>query len=325
MAETEKALVTGGAGFIGSHLVARLLDEGHPVAVIDDLSAGKLRNLDQRATFYHADITSPAVQDIINREQPDILFHLAGQTSVRHSSRDPVQDAQTNVIGALRLLEAVRRSGVDKVIYSSTGGALYGDPETVPCTEDTPILPLSPYGMSKYLAEQYVELYGRRYRLHYTILRYGNVYGPRQDPYGESGVVAIFTEAMLKGESPTIYGDGEQERDFVYVSDVVEANLKAMTRGDDEVFNIGTGQGASVNQIFKTLREITGCNLDAQHAAVRTGEVRRISLDCARANRRLGWSPQVGLREGLEQTAAFFQDSTGTGNPGIFTNRRNTA
>ena len=312
MAETEKALVTGGAGFIGSHLVNRLLDEGHQVAVIDDLSAGKLRNLDHRATFYHGDITRPTIQDIISREQPDILFHLAGQTSVRRSSRDPVQDAQSNVIGTLRLLEAVRRSGLDKFIYSSTGGALYGDPETVPCTEDTPILPLSPYGMSKYLAEQYVELYGRRYRLHYTILRYGNVYGPRQDPHGESGVVSIFTEAMLQGKQPTIYGDGAQERDFVYVGDVVDANLKAMTRGDDDIFNIATGQGTPVTQIFQTLREIIGCRLDAEHAAARAGEVYRISLDCTRANRRLGWSAQVNLREGLEQTADFFRDAAWT-------------
>ena len=312
MAETEKVLVTGGAGFIGSHLVNRLLDEGHQVAVIDDLSAGKLRNLDHRATFYHGDITRPTIQDIISREQPDILFHLAGQTSVRQSSRDPVRDAQSNVIGTLRLLEAVRRSGLDKFIYSSTGGALYGDPETVPCTEDTPILPLSPYGMSKYLAEQYVELYGRRYRLHYTILRYGNVYGPRQDPHGESGVVSIFTEAMLQGKQPTIYGDGAQERDFVYVGDVVDANLKAMTRGDDDIFNIATGQGTPVTQIFQTLREIIGCRLDAEHTAARAGEVYRISLDCARANRRLGWSAQVSLQEGLEQTAAFFRGAAWT-------------
>ena len=312
MTETKTVLVTGGAGFIGSHLVSGLLDEGHKVAIIDDLSSGKLRNLDHRATFYHQDITRPTVQDIIHREQPDIVFHLAAQTSVSRSNQDPVQDGQSNVIGTLRLLEAIRRSGVDKIIYSSTGGALYGNPATVPCPEDTPIRPLSPYGLSKYLAEQYVELYGRRYQLNYTILRYGNVYGPRQDPHGESGVVAIFTQAMLRGKQPTVYGDGDQERDFVYVSDVVDANLKAMEEGDDQAFNIGTGQGTTVNQIFQVLRSIIGYRWDAEHLAIRPGEVYRISLDCTRAAKELGWSPKVSLQEGLEQTAAFFREAAET-------------
>ena len=307
MAQVKTALVTGGAGFIGSHLVDRLLEEGHKVAVIDNLSTGKLKNLNSGATFYHMDITNPSVQDIFQREQPDVVYHLAAQISVSESTKDPVKDGETNVIGTLRLLEAVRRSGIEKFIYSSTGGALYGDPETNPCSEQTPIIPLSPYGLSKYLAEQYIELYHRLYHLNYTILRYGNVYGPRQDPHGEAGVVAIFSQAMLDGKQPSIFGAGDQERDFVYVGDVVDANIRAMKKGDGQAFNIGTSHGTNVNRIYDSLKDIISFKWDAEHRTARPGEVYKISLECDKALRELGWSPQVSLDEGLDRTAEFFR------------------
>jgi UDP-glucose 4-epimerase len=307
MAEQKTALVTGGAGFIGSHLVDRLLEKGYRVVVIDDLSTGKLKNLNPQATFYHIDITQPSVQDVFQKEEPDLVFHLAAQVSVTESTKDPIKDANINVIGTLRLLEAARRSGIDKFIYSSTGGALYGDPEVNPCSEQTPITPLSPYGLSKYLAEKYVELYHRLYHLNYTILRYGNVYGPRQDPHGEAGVVAIFSQMMLEGKQPQIFGDGDQERDFVYVGDVVEANILAIQKGDRDAFNIGTGQGTSVNRIFELLQSIIQYRWDAEHRSGRPGEVYKISLECSKAFKELGWSPQVSVEEGLLNTVEFFR------------------
>ena len=219
------AMVTGGAGFIGSHLVDRLLEEGYTVHVVDDLSSGKLKNLNPDARLHHMSITNPALQDVMERVKPEIVFHLAAQSSVSRSVADPILDNEVNVLGTLRLLEAARRTGIDKIIYSSTGGALYGDPLAVPCSDDAPVAPISPYGMSKYMAEQYFDFYSRQYRMNYTSLRYGNVYGPRQDPHGEAGVIAIFISAMLMGQRPRIFGDGNQTRDFVAVDDVVEANM----------------------------------------------------------------------------------------------------
>jgi UDP-glucose 4-epimerase len=312
MATPRTVLVTGGAGFIGSHLVDRLLSEGHNVTVMDDLSTGKLRNLNPGATFHHIDINHPSMQEVFRRVQPDLVFHLAAQMSVTESTKDPVRDGQINIIGTMRILEAARRHGIEKLIYSSTGGALYGDPEVTPCDEDTPIAPLSPYGLAKYTAEKYVELYHRQHNLNYTTLRYGNVYGPRQDPHGEAGVTAIFARAMLEGRQPHIFGEGDQERDYVYVGDVVEANMCAIDRGDCQAFNIGTGVGTSVNQVFKLLQGLTGYRWEAEHRAARPGEVQKISLECSKALRRLRWSPQVTLEEGLHRTVEYFQGAVRT-------------
>ena len=311
MLKAGTALVTGGAGFIGSHLVDRLLQEGHEVAVVDNLSTGKLKNLNHRATFFHGDITTEAMTETFRRLQPDVVFHLAAQTSVSASTKWAVNDGETNVIGTLRLLEAARQTGVEKLVYSSTGGALYGDPVENPCSEDASIVPLSPYGLSKYLGEQYIQLYARSHHLNYTILRYGNVYGPRQDPRGESGVVGIFAKAMLAGKQPCVFGDGEQERDFVYVDDVVEANIQAMEHGDGRAYNIGTGIGTSVNDIFQALKQITRYRWNADHAPGRPGDVYRITLDCRRAAEELGWTPRVGLDEGLAHTVEFLRDHAG--------------
>ena len=309
MADGKKALVTGGAGFIGSHMVDRLLALEYQVVVVDNLSTGKIKNLDSSAIFHHADITQPTLDEVIQREQPDLVFHMAAQTSVTHSTKDPFNDANANVIGTLRVIEASRRAGVEKIVYSCTGGALYGDPETIPCEDDTQIAPASPYGMSKWIAEQYLEYYYRLYRLNFTSLRYGNVYGPRQDPHGEAGVVSIFTQAMLEGKQPQIFGDGTQERDFVAVSDVIDANLAAINRGDGKSMNIGTGKATSVKRIFELLQNITGYKWDPLHAPNRPGEGYRISLDSSKANRELEWSPMTSLQEGLETTVDYFKES----------------
>ena len=302
-------LVTGGAGFIGSHMVDRLLELDYRVVVVDDLSQGKIKNIDQQAVFYHTDITQPSVAEVFQKEQPDLVFHMAAQASVSNSTRDPIFDAEVNVLGTLRILESARRMGVDKIIYSSTGGALYGNAETLPCSDDAPVAPVSPYGMSKHAAERYLDYYYRQYRQNFTSLRYGNVYGPRQNPEGEAGVVAIFTAMMLEGKRPEIFGDGTQERDFVAVSDVIDANIAAIDYGDGKAFNIANGELVSVNQIFELLREIIGYKWDATHAPARIGEVYRISLDCSRTAAELGWQPNTSLVDGLTRTVEFFKEN----------------
>ena len=313
MVEGRRALVTGGAGFIGSHMVDRLLEEGYRVIIVDDLSSGKLKNVNQRATFHHMSITQPSLLEVFNREKPDLVFHMAAQSSVSRSTKDPILDSEINVLGTLRLLDAARRAGVDKVIYSCTGGALYGEPMTVPCPDDTPVVPISPYGMSKYVAEQYLEYYRRQYLVNYTSLRYGNVYGPRQDPKGEAGVVAIFISAMLNGSRPVIFGDGGQERDFVAVDDVVEANMAAIDRGSGKAMNIATGELTSVNRLFEMLKEITGFRWDAGRAPARAGDVYRISLDCSLAAKELGWSPRTSLADGLPRTVEYMSANVSAG------------
>ena len=309
MADGRKALVTGGAGFIGSHMVDRLLKLEYDVVVIDNLSNGKIKNLDSAAVFHHTDISQPAMADIIQREQPDLVFHMAAQTSVTQSTQDPIADTNANVLGTLRVLEASRRVGVEKIIYSCTGGALYGDPETIPVTDDAPIAPVSPYGMSKWMAEEYLDFYYRQYRLRYTSLRYGNVFGPRQDPHGEAGVIAIFSQAMLEGKQPQIFGDGTQERDFISVFDVIDANLAAIERGDGKAMNVATGEPTSVNRMFELLQGITGYKWDPLHAPQRAGEVYRIALDWSQAAQVLGWSPKISLEEGLQMTVDYFKES----------------
>ena len=312
MAYRRSAMVTGGAGFIGSHLVDRLVDENYRVMVVDDLSSGKLKNLNHRANFHHISITQPSLLDVLTREKPDLIFHLAAQSSVPRSVKDPILDNEVNVLGSLRLLEAARRAGVEKIIYSSTGGALYGEAEVVPCPDDAPVAPLSPYGMSKYMAEQYLEFYSRQYRLNFTTLRYGNVYGPRQDPHGEAGVIAIFIAAMLSSTRPRIFGDGNQTRDFVYVDDIVDANMAAIFRGHRKAMNVATGQLTSVNQMYEVLKDITGFHWEAEHGPARVGDVYRISLDCSLAQNELGWTPKTGLVEGLAETVQFMKENAGS-------------
>ena len=255
---SKKALVTGGAGFIGSHLVDRLIGEGFDVTVVDDLSSGRKGNLHSGARVYDVDIVAPGLEQPFAEHSPDVVFHLAAQASVVRSMEDPITDARINVIGSLNLLQLCRRYDVRRVVYSSTGGVMYGDPKHNPCSEDVPATPLSAYGITKAAVEQYMQRLSLPPGFVGVSLRYGNVYGPRQNPHGEAGVIAIFSMRMLKGQGVVIYGDGGQERDFVYVDDVVEANMLALEQTDSAIYNIGTGRGTSVNTLFDLLSRLTG-------------------------------------------------------------------
>lgn len=312
MTDPEKVLVTGGAGFIGSHLVDKLVELGHKVAVVDNLSSGRLPNVNKAATFYHVDIATPAIDDVFQRERPQVIFHHAAQASVQRSVEDPVRDTEINVLGSLRLMDNIRRHNTGKFVFASTGGAMYGDPEYLPCDETHPVGPVSPYGLAKYVVEQYLDLFRKTWELDYTVLRYANVYGPRQDPEGEAGVVAIFSRLMLLGERPTIYGTGEQERDFVYVSDVVDANLLAMKGQPGSVYNVGTGVGTSVNRLFQLLKETLNYRWKPRYEPARPGEVFKISLDNSQARQELDWAPQVSLEEGLGLTLEYFRRTVRT-------------
>lgn len=305
-----KILVTGGAGFIASHVVDAYLALGHEVLVVDDLS-GRSANRNPGARAVDLDIASPAFVDLVLRERPDVINHHAAQVSPRNSVSDPVDDAMRNIIGSVNLIDAANRAGVAKVIYVSSGGAIYGEPQILPCPEDHPIRPDSPYGASKHTPEHYLDIYHRLSGLNYTTLRYGNVYGPRQDPLGEGGVIAIFAARMLAGEQPVINGSGEQERDFVFVGDCVRANVAALDRGDGEAVNIASSVGTTVNQIFALLKELTGYPGAAVYGPAKAGETFRSYLDISRARRVLGWTPQTTLPDGLEQTIAWLRQRAG--------------
>ena len=303
-----KILVTGGAGFIGSHVVDLYLEKGYEVVVVDDLSTGRASNLNSAAKFYQVDIRSPELGEVFEKERPDVVNHHAAQMDVRRSIVEPVFDAEVNVVGSIKLLEYARNYDVQRVIYISTGGAVYGEPEYLPCDEAHPINPICQYGASKHTVEHYLYLYHHIYGLDYTVLRYPNVYGPRQDPHGEAGVVAIFTGQMLRGEQAHVNGDGKQERDFVYVGDCARGNLLALQKERNGIYNLGWGYGTNINQIFDTLSEITHYERPRVHAPAIVGETSRIYLSAAKAERELGWKPQVSLEEGLERTVAYFRE-----------------
>ncbi len=304
----EKILVTGGAGFIGSNVVDRLIAEGFMVVAVDNLSTGREENLNPEAKFCRADIRGrEEMAKIIEEEKPDYINHHAAQIDVRKSIEDPGFDAASNIIGSINLIDAASRAGVKKFVYISTGGAVYGEPEALPASEECPVRPISAYGISKHTVEHYLHLYNCNNGLNYTVLRYSNVYGPRQDPLGEAGVVAIFTEKMLEGAEPVIFGSGEQTRDYVFVEDVVEANILALSGGDRGIYNIGTGVETSVNEIFRTLSEALDFKGRAVHEKARRGEVERIALDNSLARRELGWEVKNSLREGLEKTVAYYR------------------
>jgi len=303
-----KVLVTGGAGFIGSHVVDAHVNAGWDVVVVDNLSTGTRANLNPRAAFHDLDIRDPRLRDVLARERPAVVNHHAAQASVPLSVADPRLDADVNILGALHLFHACRAVGVRRIVYASTGGAAYGNPGRLPAGEDAPILPLSPYGVSKSTGEHYLRVLAGE-GMTWAVLRYSNVYGPRQDPFGEAGVVAIFTRAMLEGRVPTIFGDGSQTRDFVYVGDVAQANLLAATAGTSGVANIATGEEVSVNEIHRALAELTGYTAAPVHAAPREGEVYRIALDVTRARQWLHWTPSTPLGKGLAKTAQWFRST----------------
>ena len=302
-----KILVTGGAGFIGSNLVDALVGLNHDVVIVDNLSSGSRRNLNPKARFYEIDIRDRKLSEVFEREKPDIVDHHAAQIDVRKSGEDPVADAEANILGSLNLITNCVRSGVKRVVYASTGGAIYGDPQYLPADENHPINPISQYGVSKHTVEHYLHLYSIIHGLEYMALRYSNVYGPRQNPYGEAGVVAIFAIQMLTGKQPTIFGPGDKTRDYAHVSDIVKANITALNKGKNAIYNIGTGVETSDQEIFDTLAGVLGYKGKLVYAPVRKGEVYRISLDCSKARKELGWSPKLSLKEGIAQTAEYYR------------------
>jgi UDP-glucose 4-epimerase len=306
----ENYLVTGGAGFIGSHVVDHLISAGKIPIVVDNLSSGKIENLDPRALFYEQDITDVEMMErVFMLHKPTALFHLAAQISVSKSVREPEEDATINIIGTLRLLKIAAKYGIKKVIFSSTGGAIYGDDvKKIPTEEQELPKPLSPYGIAKFSAENYLRFFSNEVGMKYMVLRYANVYGPRQDPYGEAGVVAIFSERMLRGQEVVIFGDGECVRDYVFVSDVAKANLLAMEKCENEIVNVGTGTGTSVNELFAKMKNLTGYSKEAVHKESRPGDLKRSILDAHKARKLLGWEPEVNLEKGLERTIEYFRN-----------------
>jgi UDP-glucose 4-epimerase len=305
-----RILVTGGAGFIGSNTVDALVaQDAGEISIIDDLSAGKRHQVNAKAPFFQVDLRDqPRVKSIIEEIKPEVIIHLAAQMDVRRSVADPAFDAQVNVVGFLNLIEAARQNGLKRVIFSSTGGAIYGEQDEFPCNEDHPRRPVSPYGIAKMATEAYLFFYKVEYGIDYVALRYGNVYGPRQDPHGEAGVVAIFCGRMLDHQPVTIFGDGKQTRDYVFVGDVVRANLAALNSDASGAFNVGTGIESDVSVLFETLAAIADFPAKAEYGPARPGEQRRSVISPARAAQVLGWRPEKKLADGLADTFKYFKE-----------------
>ncbi len=302
-----KILVTGGAGFIGSHVVDAYVAAGHEVLVVDDLSSGKRANLNPKAAFHHLDILDPATAELIAAERPDVVNHHAAQMDVRRSVADPIFDARVNVLGTIGLLDAARRAGVRKFLFVSSGGAVYGEQETFPAPESHPTWPVSPYGVSKRSGELYAHFFSTEYGLPFVAFRYANVYGPRQDPHGEAGVVAIFSGKMLRSEPVTINGDGTQTRDYVFVEDVARMSRLALECEATGPVNVGTGVETDVNTLAEKLRTAAGGSSELRHGPAKAGEQRRSVVDCRRAADTFGWRPEVSLDEGLARTVEYFR------------------
>lgn len=304
-----KILVTGGAGFIGSNLVDALIGKGHEVLVVDNLSTGSKDNINDKAKFFEYDISNNEdIKGVIKDERPEVIFHLAAQIDVRKSVANPQWDAQQNIIGSLNILENAKNFGVKKLIFSSTGGAIYGDTNDIPTPETHVEAPISPYGIGKLTVEKYLDYYHKIFKLPYLVLRYGNVYGPRQDSKGEAGVVAIFAGLALAGQNPIIVGDGKQTRDYVYVGDIISANLKALDFDSVGIFNIGTGKETDVNALAKLINKNVEIDIEFTHGPAKLGEQKRSCLDWSKAKTELGWEPQVDLEEGIKTTIDWFKD-----------------
>jgi len=306
-----KVLVTGGAGFIGSHLVDRLVQEGHEVIIVDNLVTGKRRNINRAARFYKLDVQSWRLERVFRNERPNVVMHLAAQMDVRKSVEDPMFDAQVNILGTLNVLQQAVKHGVRKVVFSSSGGAIYGEQEMYPAPESHATKPMSPYGLSKLCGEQYLSYFQRSSGLQVVSLRYANVYGPRQDPEGEAGVVAIFIQKMLNNEQAVINGNGRQTRDFVFVEDVVEANLAVMGQDTQGTYNVGTGVETSINDLFRILIQHTGSTCKEVHGPAKKGEQARSVIDSTRLRHELSWDPKADLSDGLKKTVEYFRERLG--------------
>ncbi|MGA8942238.1 MAG: SDR family oxidoreductase [Thermoactinomyces sp.] len=302
-----KILVTGGAGFIGSHIVDLLVARGDQVVTIDNLSSGKKEQVHPAAKLVEMDLTDPELVHVFERERPEAVIHQAAQIHVNTSVEDPILDANINIIGSINLLEACRKTGVKKIVYASSA-AVYGNPEYLPIDEKHPVAPLSGYGISKHTVEHYLEVYSQLYGLKYTALRYANVYGLRQDPRGEGGVISILVDKYLQREPFTIFGDGEQTRDYIYVEDVARANLAALTAGDGQILNIGTGVQTTLNQVLALFDEIASYQNRKLNGPDRPGDIRHSYFDNRKACSTLNWQPKYSLREGLHKTYAYYQN-----------------
>jgi len=300
-------LVTGGAGFIASHVSDRLISLGHSVTIVDDLSTGKLENLPPAAEFYQVDIRDDSLRQVFVERKPEVVIHHAAHADVTRSVRDPAHDASVNVLGSLNLLECCREHGVRKFIYASTGGALYGEPRYIPADESHPIYPVSPYGVSKHVVEQYLYVYRVNHGLDYTVLRYPNVYGPRQNPHGEAGVVAIFSLQLLTGRRPVIFGDGSKTRDYCNVADIVDANILALESPVSGTYNLGRGIEVTDLEVFEAVRDAVGSDMEPSFASVRPGEVEHIALDASKAAAELGWRGKVDLKTGVAEAVEFYR------------------
>jgi len=304
-----KIVVTGGAGFIASHIVDAYISLGHEVVVVDNLSTGRKEFINKKARFYQVDIRNKdKIHEIFIKEKPEIINHHAAQISVRSSVEDPINDAQINILGLLNLMEEGRRIGIKKVIFASSGGVVYGEARRLPTPEDYyPLQPLSPYGVTKLASEYYLNYYYQTYKIPYLAIRYSNVYGPRQNPYGEAGVVAIFTLKLLKGQTPLINGDGRQTRDYIYIGDVVEVNKIALSTSVVGSFNVGTGIETNVIEIYRNLKDIIKTEVASRHGPAKFGEQKRSCLSGRLAREKLGWEAKVNLKEGLRQTVEYFR------------------
>ncbi|MBE3114209.1 MAG: NAD-dependent epimerase/dehydratase family protein [Actinobacteria bacterium] len=303
-----KILVTGGAGFIGSNVADGLLEKNYEVVIVDDLSNGKKENIPKEAVFYRCDIRDKKLYSIFKEEKPDIVIHNAAQLNVRVSVEDPLMDADINIMGGLNVINACHRYNVDKIIFASSGGTVYGEQKYFPADEEHPTSPISPYGVAKLATENYLYYFYRSYSLKYISLRYANIYGPRQDPYGEAGVVAIFSSKILEGKNPTINGDGLQTRDYVYVGDVVDINLKVIESDFTGPLNVGTGRETTVVELFNILKELSGKDdIEEIHGPPKEGEQRRSQLSYKLAEKALGWQPRVSIEEGLKLTYDWFK------------------
>lgn len=302
-----KILITGGAGFIGSHIADRYIELGHEVVIVDNLVTGQKENIPPKATFYEMDICDQALKQIFEKEKPEVVGHQAAQMDVRKSVDDPIYDATVNVLGGLNLFQNCVKYNVKKVIFASTGGAIYGEQDYFPADEKHPLRPLSPYGITKLTTEKYLYFYLQTYKLNHTILRYANVYGPRQNPHGEAGVVAIFSTKILKEDQPVINGDGKQTRDYVYVGDVVAANAIALKTANNKIYNIGTGIETDVNVLFNKIKDAMGRDVPEVHGEAKAGEQLRSVLDNSLIQKEQGWKPSVSLGEGLKMTVEFFK------------------
>lgn len=297
-----KILVTGGAGFIASHIADKYIEAGHEVVIVDNLTTGSQKNINPLAKFHKLDIRSPKLSEVFNKEKFEIVNHHAAQINLRRSVKEPLYDADVNILGSINILENCVKFGVKKIIFASSGGAVYGEPKYLSVDEKHPVAPISPYAVSKFSVEKYIYSYLVNFGLKYTILRYGNVYGPRQDPRGEAGVIAIFIDKMRAGEIPTINGDGSQLRDYIYVADIADLNLIVLKKGSNDIYNVGTGKGTSVNSLYTELKKLLNFKKSAKYGPPITGEIYKMYLNANKVYKGLEWKANVDIKSGLRKT-----------------------